>query len=98
MAQFVDAAAKAVAGKVEDQKAFRAALDQVKINSPRGPVRFDDTHNAVANSYLNQVQNVNGVWVNALVDTKPDVGQFYTFNPKEFMAALPFGRDNPKCP
>ena len=98
MAEFVDAAAKAVNGNVEDSKAFHAALDAAKINSPRGPVHFDATHNAVANDYLNQVKNVGGTWTNSLTTTIPDVGQYYTFDPAEFNKALPFGRDNPKCP
>jgi branched-chain amino acid transport system substrate-binding protein len=99
MAQFVDAAATAVGGDVEkDPAAFHAALDKAQIATPRGPVHFDATHNAVANSYLNQVKDVNGAWTNSLVQTIPDVGQYYKFDPAEFNAALPFGRDNPKCP
>jgi branched-chain amino acid transport system substrate-binding protein len=99
MAQFVDAAATATNGNVEgNADAFHAALDKAKINAPRGPVHFDETHNAVANDYLNQVKNVDGAWTNVLVKTIPNVGQFYTFDPSEFRAALPFGRDNPKCP
>ena len=98
MAQFVAAAADAIGGTVEaDQAGFRAALDEAKINAPRGPVHFDETHNAVANTYLNQVKEVDGVWINSLVQTIPDVGQYYTFDPAEFNAALPFGRDNPSC-
>ena len=99
MAQFVDAAATAINGAVEgNADAFHAALDKAKVNTPRGPVSFDETHNAVANDYLNQVKNVDGAWTNTLVKTIPNVGQFFTFDPKEFRAALPFGRDTPKCP
>jgi branched-chain amino acid transport system substrate-binding protein len=82
-AQFVNEAAGAVKGNVENTTAFHAALE---------------THNAVANMYLNQVKNVDGVWISALVETIPNVGQYYKFDPAEFNAALPFGRDNPKCP
>ena len=99
MAQFVDAAATAMGGDAEkDPGAFRGALDKAQINSPRGPVHFDKTHNAVANTYLNQVKKIDGVWTNSLVETIPDVGQYYKFDPAKFNAALPFGRDNPKCP
>jgi branched-chain amino acid transport system substrate-binding protein len=99
MAEFVDAATTAVNGNVEgNADAFHSALDKSQINSPRGPVHFDETHNAVANDYLNQVKNIDGVWTNVLVKTIPDVGQFFTFDPTEFRAALPFGRDNPTCP
>jgi branched-chain amino acid transport system substrate-binding protein len=98
MAQFVDAAGTAVNGKIEDQKAFHSALDAANVNSPRGPVHFDETHNAVANDYLNEVKKVGDTWTNSLTATIPNVGQFYTFNPADFRATLPFGRDNPKCP
>lgn len=98
MAEFAAAAAESVNGDVENNQAgFRAGLDKAQVNTPRGPVKFDETHNAVANTYLNQVKNVGGVWTNTLVQTFPNVGQYYTFDPKEFAAALPFGRDNPKC-
>ena len=98
MAQFVDQAATAVNGEVENTKAFQAALLKAKVNAPRGPVHFDETHNAVANAYLNKVEKVDGKWTNVLVKTIPNVTQYYTFDPAQFNAALPFGRDNPKCP
>jgi hypothetical protein len=87
-----------VNGNVEDQAAFRAALDKAQINSPRGPVFFDQYHNATANQYINQVTLVNGAWINHLYKTIPMVGQYNGFDPEEFNAALPFGRDNPSCP
>ena len=98
MAAFVNQAAAAVKGDVESTKAFQAALGKAKVNAPRGPVHFDETHNAVANAYLNQVRKVDGAWTNALVQTIPGVTQYYKFDAAEFNAALPFGRDNPKCP
>ena len=64
---FVNEAANAVKGDVENTAAFHAALDGAKVNAPRGPVHFDETHNAVANDYLNQVKNAGGTWVNALI-------------------------------
>ena len=95
---FVDQAAQAVNGNVEDQAAFRAALDKTEVNSPRGPVKFDQYHNAVANMYRNQVTLIDGVWINNLVETYPNVSQYWTYTEEEFNAALPFGRDNPSCP
>lgn len=96
--QIINQAAIAVNGNIEDQTAFRAAVDKVQVNSPRGPVKFDQYHNAVANMYINKVTNINGTWVNQLQETFPNVTQYWTYTPEEFNAALPFGRDNPKCP
>jgi branched-chain amino acid transport system substrate-binding protein len=96
--QIISQAAVAVNGNIEDQTAFRAAVDKVKVNTPRGPVAFDQYHNAVANMYLNKVTKIGDAWVNDLQETFPAVTQYWTYTPEEFNAALPFGRDNPKCP
>ena len=40
-----------VGGKIEDQKAFRDALQTTSFNAPASPVYFDEYHNVVTNVY-----------------------------------------------
>lgn len=51
----LDAAIKAVAGKIEDKVAFRKALEAVSLEAPRGPMKFNVDHSPVQNVYLRKV-------------------------------------------
>ena len=51
-AAVLEAALNAVQGKIEDKKAFMAALHKVNTLACRGPVRFDDYGNVVGNVYI----------------------------------------------
>ena len=58
----LDAAVKAVNGKVEDKEAFQKAIRAVKLqNSLRGPVHFDEFGNVVGNIYIRQVDKVGNI-------------------------------------
>ena len=48
----LEAAVKAVNGKVEDKPALMAALRSTNVDTVRGPVKFDDLGNVVGNVYL----------------------------------------------
>jgi branched-chain amino acid transport system substrate-binding protein len=85
-------------GNIEDQDAWRAKLEGIEFMAPRGPVKFDEYHNVTGDMYLNVVEEVDGQWRNTMLETIPDVGQYWTFDPDEFDASLPWGRDNPSCP
>ncbi|MBI3090786.1 MAG: ABC transporter substrate-binding protein [Candidatus Tectomicrobia bacterium] len=76
-AKVVGEAVKAVKGNVEDQAKFLQALRQVRFEAPRGPFRFDDKQNAVINVYIRRVEKVNGQLENVVIDTIPDVDQFW---------------------
>ncbi|CAN5481095.1 ABC transporter substrate-binding protein [soil metagenome] len=54
-AMVLDAAVRAVKGKIEDKAAFRKALETVSIEAPRGPLKFNVDHSPVQNIYLRQV-------------------------------------------
>lgn len=54
-ALMIDAAVKAVKGKVEDHDAFRAALRKNDIASVRGPFKFNNNHFPIQNFYLREV-------------------------------------------
>src|SRR6202163_4663865 len=72
----LEAAVKAVNGKVEDRPALMAALRATNVDTVRGPVRFDDLGNVVGNVYLRKVTRKDGRLVNSVFKTYPDVSQF----------------------
>jgi branched-chain amino acid transport system substrate-binding protein len=91
----LEAAVKAVDGKIEDKKAFMAALRAVNVDTARGPVKFDDTGNVVGNVYLRKVTRKDGRLVNSVFKTYPDVSQFWTYGKEAFLANPVYSRDFP---
>ena len=96
--KWIALATEAMDGNIEDVDAWREALQNTEFVAPAGAVKFDQWHNPIQDTYLNRVEFVNGEWINTVFETVPQVGQYWTFDPDEFDAALPFGRDNPSCP
>ena len=94
--EVLDAAAKAAGGKVEDKPTFMKALKEVKVpNTIRGPVRFDELGNVVGNAYVRKVEKKDGRYVNTVVKTYPDVGQFWTYGKDAFLKNPVYARDYP---
>ena len=94
--EVLEAAAKAVDGKVEDKEAFKKAIRAVKLqNSLRGPMHFDEFGNVVGNFYIRKVEKVGNKYVNAVVKTYPNVSQFWTYNKDEFLKNPVYSRDYP---
>jgi branched-chain amino acid transport system substrate-binding protein len=91
----LEAAVKAVNGKVEDRPAFMAALRATNVDTARGPVRFDDLGNVVGNVYLRKVTRKDGRLVNSVFKTYPDVSQFWTYGKEAFLANPVYSRDYP---
>ena len=91
----LEAALKAVGGKVEDKDAFMAALRATNVDTVRGPVRFDAFGNVVGNVYIRKVARKDGRLVNSVIKTYPDVSQFWTYDPKQFLANPVYSRDFP---
>jgi branched-chain amino acid transport system substrate-binding protein len=92
----VEAAAKAVKGKVEDKEAFMKALRKPgTVHDPRGAWHLDDYGNPVMPIYIRKVEKHDGKLVNAVVKTYPNVSQFWKYPPKEFLAKPVYSRDYP---
>ncbi len=92
----LEAAVKAVGGKVEDKTAFMKALRATDIkDTVRGPVKFDDLGNVVANVYIRKVEKVNGKLQNTVIHTYSNVSQFWTYNEKDFLSKPVYSRDYP---
>jgi branched-chain amino acid transport system substrate-binding protein len=93
---FLEDALKAIDGKFEDKAAFVRALHNVRLaRGPIGPIRVDEYGKPILNIYIRKVERKDGVLVNTVVETVSDVGQFWKFDPKEFMSAPPYSRDYP---
>jgi branched-chain amino acid transport system substrate-binding protein len=97
-ARFAILALQNVNGDIEDQKAFREALQNVSFDAPASHVSFDKYHNVVTDTFLNQVKNINGEWRNSIVKTYPHVSEFWTFDPEQYQKNPPYDRDHPSCP
>jgi branched-chain amino acid transport system substrate-binding protein len=76
-AKFIVKALEAVKGKIENQEAFLKALKSVKFEAPRGPLRFDEHQNVIFNSYIVRVEKRGGKINNYVIDTIPDVDQYW---------------------
>jgi len=89
------AAINALRGKVEDKNAFIKALRAVRVDTLRGPIKFDDFGNVVGNIDIRKVERKDGRLVNTPVHTYRDVSQFWTTAPQEFLKQPVYSRDWP---
>ena len=65
------------------------------VRTPRGPLSFDDYRNAVIDVYVPAGQETERQMVNKTVKAYNKVSQFWTMDPKEFLAQPVFSRDYP---
>ncbi len=92
----LESALEAVKGKAEDKQAFMKALRGVKAQTARGPVAFDDYGNVVGDVFIRAVERKDGRLVNSVqFKTYPNVSQFWTYDPKAFLANPVYSRDCP---
>ncbi|MBY5163338.1 ABC transporter substrate-binding protein [Salsipaludibacter albus] len=87
-AQVLEAALESIDGEVT-RETLVEAIGGVEIDAPRGPLRFDEYGQAIYTVYVRRVAEVDGTWVNEVVDSYPDTSQFWTYDPEEFMAGTP---------
>ena len=93
---FLEEALKAINGKFEDKAGFVRALHNVRlISGPMGPIRLDEYGKPILNIYIRKVERKDGQLVNSIVETIPDVSQFWKYDPKQFLASPPYSRDYP---
>ena len=95
-AALVEAAARAVNGKVEDREAFMKALrNPGTVRDARGEWKLDEYGNPVMPVFIRKVERRGGKLVNAVVKTYPAVSQFWTYDPKQFLANPVYSREFP---
>lgn len=92
------AALESIGGDVENADKFLTALRRVDLSdAPRGPIRFDDFGNPIQNVYVRKVERVNGRLQNTVIHTFPNVSQFWTYKPEDFLKNPVYSRDYPPC-
>jgi branched-chain amino acid transport system substrate-binding protein len=94
--RMLEEALKTVNGKIEDKKAFMAALHGVKVpDSPLGPVTLDEYGNPIMTIYIRKTERVNGRLMNTVIASYDKVSQFWKYDPKEFLANPVYSREWP---
>ena len=94
-ATVLDNALKLVNGNSEDKQGLLKALRGETVETVRGPVKFDDYGNVIGNVYIRKVDRKNGRLVNTVIKTYPDVSQFWTYPPADFLKQPVYSRDYP---
>ena len=97
-ARWMVEAIKAVNGQVENREGLLAALRKVDLkDAPRGPLSVDAYGNPVENIYIRKVETVDGKLQNTVIATFPKVGQFWKYDPQEYLKTPLYTRDYPPC-
>src|SRR6476620_2686535 len=92
----IEEALKTTGGKTADAAAFLKAMQDIRLtHGPIGPVRLDEYGTPVLDIHIRKVERVNGKLTNTIVKTYPQVSQFWTFDPKQFIQQPVFSRDFP---
>jgi len=93
---WLEEAMKRVKGGFEDRPAFIRALHEVKLDrGPMGPIRLGEYGKPILNIYIRRVERKGDQLVNTTIATYPEVSQFWTYDPKQFIAGPQYSRDVP---
>jgi branched-chain amino acid transport system substrate-binding protein len=94
-AAVLEATLNQIKGAIEDKPAFMKAVRGIKVDTCRGPLRFDELGNVIGNVYIRKVARKEGRLVNSVIQTYPNVSQFWTYKPDEFLKNPVYSRDWP---
>ena len=94
-AAVLDATLQAIKGNIENKDLFMKTVRNIKVDTARGPVQFDKFGNVVGNVYIRKVERKDGRLVNHVVQTYPNVSQFWKYKPEEFLKNPVYSRDWP---
>ncbi|MCC7347229.1 MAG: ABC transporter substrate-binding protein [Variibacter sp.] len=86
----------ALKGNVEDRKGLLDAMSKVVLkDSPLGrPVQLDSYGNPILDIYIRQVKKrADGKWWNVVVETYPQVSQFWNYDPKKYLEQPTYSRE-----
>jgi branched-chain amino acid transport system substrate-binding protein len=101
-------AIEAVNGNVEDKEAFLKAIKSVQLEDPpRGRFKMDKYGHPIQNIYIRMVAKLDGYpldfmnkgtmkW-NMVIDTIPNVSQFWKWDPEEYMKQPTYTQNYPEC-
>ena len=92
----IEEALKVTGSNTDDAAAFLKAMHDVHLShGPIGPVRLDEYGTPILDIYIRKVARVNGKLANTIIKTYPQVSQFWTYNPAQFVTQPTFSRDYP---
>jgi branched-chain amino acid transport system substrate-binding protein len=92
----IEEALKVTGGNTDNASAFLKAMHDVRLShGPIGPVRLDEYGTPILDIYVRKVARVNGKLANTILKTYPQVSQFWTYDPAQFVTQPPFSRDYP---
>jgi branched-chain amino acid transport system substrate-binding protein len=95
-ARWIVEAIKAINGDVENKGKLMEALRKVNLKDvPRGPMKLDDYGNPIQNIYIRKVEKVGGELQNTVIQTYPNVSQFWKSKPEEFLKQPVYSREYP---
>jgi branched-chain amino acid transport system substrate-binding protein len=102
-AQMIHEVMKRTNGKWPGPEKFIAMLTSLKLDAVRGTVRFDDMRNPVQNIYIKKVEKKkmfgyekDELW-NTVIQTYPEVSQFWNYGKAQFLKQPVYSRDFPPC-
>jgi branched-chain amino acid transport system substrate-binding protein len=93
--QLLSSALEQTGGRTDKALLMKTLRASSLADSPRGPIRFDDYGNAIGNSFIRRIDLKNGKLVDTIVKIYPAVSQFWTYDPKWFLAQPVYSRDYP---
>lgn len=82
-------------GEQYDNAKLIEAFKNLTITLPRGPIVIDRYNNPTETIYIRKVEKVNGKLQNTVIDTVPNVSQFWTYGAEAVLARQAFSRDFP---
>jgi branched-chain amino acid transport system substrate-binding protein len=102
-AQMIHEVMKKTGGKWPGADEFIKAMASLKLDTPRGPVSFDELRNPVHNIYVRKVErkkmfgyDKEELW-NTVIKTYPNVGQFGKYGKEAFLQQPVYSREFPPC-
>jgi branched-chain amino acid transport system substrate-binding protein len=91
----IEAALQKTGGRTDDKQKLMDALRAVSLtDTPRGPFHFDHLGNVVGSVFIRKLERKAGKLVNTIVKTYPNVGQFWTYDEKKYLATPVYSRDS----
>jgi branched-chain amino acid transport system substrate-binding protein len=79
-------------------ESFAAASQEIDLSdAPSSAITVDQYNRQVRDFYIVELVEDGGAITDSLVETVPEVGQFWTFDEQEFLANPLFSRDFPKA-
>ncbi len=94
--QVIEAALAKTGGKADEPDAFVKAIRSVNLaETPRGPVTFDSHGNVICDVYVRRAEKQGGKMLNKTIKIYHKVSQFWTMDPKAFLAKPVYSRDYP---